>query len=160
MAKYFRSLAYRWIKRFPEYSLFRNEEERSAALKLAGKCTTGTAAFIIGYCVVQFATMNATDFIIAYVWPTLPRFADFLVSVAALSLVFSAYLYSTLWVYRRRIERVLRERLLELGIPVCLHCGYDLRGQTVPRCPECGRGFDPALLSKVEPTSASGKPTK
>jgi len=25
----------------------------------------------------------------------------------------------------------------------CQNCHYDLRGQTVPRCPECGRGFDP-----------------
>jgi hypothetical protein len=22
---------------------------------------------------------------------------------------------------------------------VCLHCGYDLRGQTIARCPECGQ---------------------
>lgn len=25
----------------------------------------------------------------------------------------------------------------------CLNCGYDLRGLPEPRCPECGRGFDP-----------------
>ena len=25
----------------------------------------------------------------------------------------------------------------------CLHCGYDLRGLTEHRCPECGRQFDP-----------------
>jgi hypothetical protein len=25
----------------------------------------------------------------------------------------------------------------------CLTCGYDLRGLPEPRCPECGRGFDP-----------------
>ncbi len=24
----------------------------------------------------------------------------------------------------------------------CKRCGYDLRGQVVPRCPECGREFD------------------
>jgi uncharacterized protein (DUF983 family) len=24
----------------------------------------------------------------------------------------------------------------------CKQCGYDLRGQVVPRCPECGREFD------------------
>ena len=26
----------------------------------------------------------------------------------------------------------------------CRGCGYNLRGLTVPRCPECGRPFDPA----------------
>lgn len=30
----------------------------------------------------------------------------------------------------------------------CLGCGYDLRGQTQPRCPECGKEFDENLLSK------------
>lgn len=25
----------------------------------------------------------------------------------------------------------------------CLDCGYDLRGLPEPRCPECGRGFNP-----------------
>ncbi len=25
----------------------------------------------------------------------------------------------------------------------CLDCGYDLRHLTEPRCPECGRPFDP-----------------
>ena len=30
----------------------------------------------------------------------------------------------------------------------CLTCAYDLRGQTEPRCPECGKRFDPGLLAK------------
>jgi hypothetical protein len=29
---------------------------------------------------------------------------------------------------------------------LCLNCGYDLRGLTEPRCPECGKAFDPKLL--------------
>lgn len=28
----------------------------------------------------------------------------------------------------------------------CTHCQYNLRGLTEPRCPECGRPFDPANL--------------
>jgi hypothetical protein len=38
----------------------------------------------------------------------------------------------------------------------CVHCGYDLRGQTDPRCPECGRSFDPTLL--LSHGKAGGKP--
>jgi len=30
--------------------------------------------------------------------------------------------------------------------PVCRKCGYDLRGQIAPRCPECGEPFDIDLL--------------
>lgn len=43
-----------------------------------------------------------------------------------------------LWMARAAARRVLRHELAKRGIPICLHCGYDLRGQTEPRCPECG----------------------
>ena len=29
----------------------------------------------------------------------------------------------------------------------CIHCQYNLRGLTEPRCPECGKPFDPAALN-------------
>lgn len=32
----------------------------------------------------------------------------------------------------------------------CRQCGYDLRGQTVPRCPECGQEFDAAERAYLE----------
>ena len=35
----------------------------------------------------------------------------------------------------------------DLPLP-CAECGYDLRGNTGGRCPECGREFDPATLSE------------
>ncbi|MFQ5495357.1 MAG: hypothetical protein ACE5EX_08235 [Phycisphaerae bacterium] len=50
------------------------------------------------------------------------------------------------WFCRAGIQRSLRRQLLDQGTAVCLHCGYDLRGQERPRCPECGRPFDEALL--------------
>ena len=31
-----------------------------------------------------------------------------------------------------------RAKCLHAG-KTCLHCGYDLRGQIIPRCPECGQ---------------------
>jgi hypothetical protein len=34
-----------------------------------------------------------------------------------------------------------------LGARTCATCGYDLRGQVEPRCPECGTGFDPTGLT-------------
>jgi hypothetical protein len=39
---------------------------------------------------------------------------------------------------RRPFQRYLREELNRHGIPVCPGCGYDLRAQVEPRCPECG----------------------
>jgi predicted amidophosphoribosyltransferase len=48
---------------------------------------------------------------------------------------------------RRHKQRITRQYLQQQGIPVCINCGYDLRAQTTPRCPECGEPFDPKLLS-------------
>ncbi len=52
------------------------------------------------------------------------------------------------WFWRHRLRRFLRERLVASGIPVCLKCGYDLRGQTEPRCSECGTSFDADLIDR------------
>jgi hypothetical protein len=48
----------------------------------------------------------------------------------------------------RPVRRSLREQLVARGVPLCLDCGYDLRGhatQTTMRCPECGHGATPPL---------------
>ncbi|GMU82898.1 MAG: hypothetical protein AMXMBFR47_27690 [Planctomycetota bacterium] len=51
-------------------------------------------------------------------------------------------------VFRRR----LREQLVASGVPLCLECGYDLRGQLEPRCPECGRA-----APRPQPAPAKGE---
>ena len=43
------------------------------------------------------------------------------------------------YVLRRPLRKFVRTRLVEMGIPVCIPCGYDLRGQLEQRCPECGQ---------------------
>ena len=50
----------------------------------------------------------------------------------------------------RRMRRELRVELQKRGVPICIPCGYDLRGQSEARCPECGKPFDPALLKPAE----------
>lgn len=55
-----------------------------------------------------------------------------------------------LHLFRRRIRRSLRQQLIEIHVPICLECGYDLRGQVEPRCPECGKPFNPNLLRAAD----------
>jgi len=40
--------------------------------------------------------------------------------------------------FRKSMRVYLRQYLNDHGIPICQNCGYDLRGQGTPRCPECG----------------------
>lgn len=37
------------------------------------------------------------------------------------------------------LRRQARKELNRWGVPVCIRCGYDLRGNDSPRCPECGK---------------------
>ncbi len=52
---------------------------------------------------------------------------------------------------RRPVRRHLRRLLIARGSPLCAFCGYQLRGQREPRCPECGREFDPRLITEPPP---------
>ena len=45
------------------------------------------------------------------------------------------------WFWRHRCQRFLRQQLLAAGVPLCLKCGYDLRGSE-GCCPECGNEFE------------------
>jgi hypothetical protein len=40
---------------------------------------------------------------------------------------------------RRQLRDQIREMLKCQRSPICLHCGYDLRGTNADVCPECGR---------------------
>lgn len=40
--------------------------------------------------------------------------------------------------HRRDVQRSVRAQIRALGIPLCLHCGYNLTGIESARCPECG----------------------
>jgi hypothetical protein len=65
---------------------------------------------------------------------------------------------SLLAIVRTPVRRALRRRLVELGTAICVNCGYDLRGQTQPRCPECGKAFDPALLTPADRADPDAAP--
>lgn len=61
-------------------------------------------------------------------------------SVAAIG----AFLVVIRWLHRRGFRRALRQKLVEQSVPVCLDCGYLLRGLPieVQACPECGSAID------------------
>lgn len=44
------------------------------------------------------------------------------------------------------LRRGIRAYLCQHGQPMCLECGYNLRGLVTPRCPECGISYDPGRI--------------
>ena len=76
-------------------------------------------------------------------WLQLSERAFQMLYAVAVVPIFGAFVViGTRWICRRRFKRFLRERLAAMGVPICIKCGYDLRGQEDPRCPECGTGFE------------------
>jgi hypothetical protein len=56
---------------------------------------------------------------------------------------------SAVWAFGPGLYLLFLTRRLQrrADLSLCRGCGYDLRGLVEPRCPECGRRFDAALLS-------------
>jgi len=134
---------FRWL--FPELALFETVEQRKGAWEAAEKklaiCRTGLCIMIgvsaFGGCATGILMPIAMS-LFSY---------GVLVLVVFLSLASGFVgIVATYWLFRMRIQKSLRESLLALGMPVRLHCGYCLRGLAEPRCPECGKPFDSALL--------------
>lgn len=50
------------------------------------------------------------------------------------------------WTWRNPMRKEVRIYLQGIGVPICIKCGYDLRGQTIARCPECATPFCDSLI--------------
>ena len=58
---------------------------------------------------------------------------------------------------RRDMPKALRGQLIKAGVPICVKCGYDLRGLPADRvkCPECGRAFDEEVVQLIRAAASS-----
>lgn len=144
--------AYRrwWRRRFPELDLFATFEDAEAALFRATEqggmrrrdyVLVGLILFVIMAIILVAVIIQQSA---GPVWSAVMRVVEWTLPVVLAFGIVSFLVYF----HRRAIQRSLREQLCAIGVPVCMACGYDLRGQVDPRCPECGRPFDPSLLRK------------
>ncbi|MBN1347474.1 MAG: hypothetical protein JXQ73_32590 [Phycisphaerae bacterium] len=157
---------------FPELALFETKEERDKAFKVARKQVSkklallGFATSVVVMAVIAVVPMVGFDCLkrLGILSPeamfphnNYPPFA------APLGLALCGFWLT--WLYRYSIRRSLREQLAKSGVPICVECGYQLRGLTEPRCPECGTPSDaiapdprPGKTESPSPPSASERP--
>ncbi|TWT43635.1 hypothetical protein RAS1_00320 [Phycisphaerae bacterium RAS1] len=131
----------------PEYDLFETPQQRERALSEIARFFSNPLKldFWIGVLLLAGIAFGAVFFARALlrlvVWPA------WIEEVLRLAFLAVVTLAAIRFLHRWGARADLRRKLREYGIPVCLKCGYDLRGQVEqsPRCPECGEPLDAAV---------------
>jgi hypothetical protein len=129
-----------WRGCLPELELFPSREKGPALRRATNNWRTNSIVVpivVVGYVMTKYLGSSMHSMF------ALPR--GIVSSIVAL-MWFGLSCWS-LWLSRTLIRRRLREELIEDGFAICRSCGYDLRGLTESRCPECGTPFDKRLLT-------------
>jgi hypothetical protein len=134
-----------WYRLFPEWRFVRSREELRKIKRAFRDRPTNIGLFVL-YCVFYLAVMAGLCYLVAVLLLTFgaPRW-----TITPLTGLTGALvgMTATVFLLYRPYVKFLREYLQAQGVPVCLKCGYDLRGQVEARCPECGTAFDARLLA-------------
>lgn len=141
-------IAPRVLNWYPELALFTDDTDRKRALKQAQRRVWRAGRlwlWSISLGVVNGVVMSIRP------WTLIPGLSARIPPVVG-QIIFCGLMggcagvaFQYLW--RKPMQGSIRRQLLDRGIPVCLECGYDLRGRTDPRCPECGSPFDSRLIN-------------
>jgi len=125
-----------WKSVFPELDRFESKESRKKAMRCAGRTAHATSWFVaictVGLVVGLMVKEHARKWL-----PVPSPFFDGPFAWIMFLCIGVCYVL----VIRKGARRALRQQLNDAGMPTCMDCGYDLRGQIDPRCPECGREF-------------------
>ena len=135
----------REFKLYPELEHFETREEAGRVLKVWHERLMISPKFwlaLIGYTVVVGLTGTLLVF---YLRPWF-GFSSGIFGAIVCAASGGTGMAAISWLWRRQCRQFLRAKLLSRGVPVCVQCCYDLRGQHEPRCPECGTSFDPKSI--------------
>lgn len=150
------------LRGLPELEHFPDQESRRKALEeIAGEAgNPKIASFWVAIVLLAGATI-ATRWLAGWLlskvlWPPI---VEEILHTAGMLLGFLIVLR---WLHRSGASAELRAKLLVSGVPVCLKCGYLLRGlaPAIGRCPECGTGFSPQaveILAHATPQLRDGE---
>ncbi len=134
---------------YPELDLFETHEERDTNLVTAMKARRRNPKFWIASALPAVVAYPAVKMLMAmlsqYNANNVQRLIVLLLCIVAFSWAIHYVINRT---FRDPVRRALRKQLAEKDVAICVACGYDLRGQHEPRCPECGTPFDERLMAR------------
>ncbi len=87
-------------------------------------------------------SLVVTQYLVRRIGEDLSLLGARLVGVVGYGLAAALVVMAIQRLWYKPLRDQLRRELIARGIPVCLHCGYNLTGLTEPRCPECGQPFE------------------
>jgi hypothetical protein len=132
----------------PELDYFETDKQRQEALwslgREAGSPARGSYWLAVA---VLAAAVTGVRYLIKWLlaqvyWPA------FVEEAVLWTVLVVTFLYVLRRLHRSGARAELRTKLLAQAVPVCIGCGYLLRGLPVSsgRCPECGRPFDDCVI--------------
>ncbi len=134
MAKYRSRWPQSWL--YPELKLFPTEEALRHAARRATSILLRIPTLWLGLAVVVILPILIPELIFR-----IHRPGGIAEGVLRGAISFLGGGVGGVWIVlscRRRVRAFLRQCLCENGVPMCIPCGYDLRGNTTGICPECG----------------------
>jgi hypothetical protein len=133
-----------YVHGLPEWNLFPDDAARRKAIEeiergMMPRLIKGLLQFLAAVVIFFGAPMLIAHLVAHYALPFLGRWNNRLMWIVAIA----GYTIVVYLALRRDMPKALRQQLVKAGVPVCLKCGYDLRGLPSHRtnCPECGREF-------------------
>ncbi len=137
----------------PELKLFRDPSAKARALDEIGDGKIGGVVGVLTKPWILMLISGSVTVPVLFLRPSvrilhLPGNIAFYADMALLLGVFCALIL----LHRPFAARHLRRRLVDSGIPVCVGCGYDLRGLAPLirgglTCPECGAEVSPETVA-------------
>ncbi len=133
----------------PEIALFETDDQRKTAMRHALSVTSHGSWRLWAWTLLYVLSVVGTIYGVLFLETLFPLVSS--IASKVMPLVLAA---TCLWFCRSLLRKRLRVLLAAKGMPICIPCGYDLRGQVAARCPECGSTFDEGLLSPSDIDSA------
>lgn len=128
-------------RRFPELMQFETEEERRAVHRAAVKKVFRGHRFWLSLVFGSVCVGGAITLIFELCSRQLLYIPSALRGGLIGGFVGGSIMALLHRLFHRAIEKEIRLEMIARGLSVCMGCGYDLRGQIEPRCPECGLAF-------------------